>query len=474
MSKSLSKNLLIKLSVVVVMFGIGLLPPFGEMTPLGMTIFGIFVGGVYGWIVDGLVWTSLLGIGALAATGVYDSLAACFGAVFGNTTSVLIFCACFLCAYVEYLELPKVIIGWMMNLKICKKSPYVMAYIFFLADLVVATVSNSLIAIVLFCEFYRVMIKGTDIKPGGLVNSFWVCGIAFVAAYSEMVVPFKTVAIVIMGLYTANTGEVFSSLAYCFCYIPAILLIIAVYILIGKLVFRVDFNQFKSVEVEKVPPTKKQKAGLWFTLGFLIVVLLPDTLGKISALSFLATVGTATLAILYLVFMMACQIENEPVLELQKLSAKFPWAVYLMISFSMGYASFLSSEDAGLSATLSSWLTPLLGSSSAWIFVTIMVVLAVLITNVLNNMVTLMLFVSALFVIGPDIAGLNITALFILLGIASFTACATPAASSTAALAFSQTDLISKSKQFIVGTVTVVILTVLTIVIGYPIFCMFF
>lgn len=140
----------------------------------------------------------------------------------------------------------------------------------------------------------------------------------------------------------------------------------------------------------------------------------------------------------------------------------------------MGYASFLSSGDVGLSATLSSWLMPLLGSSSTWTFVAIMIVLAVLLTNMLNNMVTLMLFVSALFVIGPDIAGLNITALFITLGIASFTACATPAASSTAALAFAQIDLISRSKQFIVGAVTVVILTALTIVIGYPIFGMLF
>ncbi len=469
----IGKQTLIKLSVIVVMFGIGLLPPFGEMTPMGMKLLGVFVGGVYGWIVDGLIWSSILGIVGLASLGLYSDPATAFGQIFGNPTSVLILSACFLCAYVEVLDLSQVIIGWMLNLKACKKNVYVMIYFFFLADLVVAVLSNSLIAIMLFCDFYRRMIKNTSIQKHSITNSFWVCGIAFVAAYSELVVPFKPVAVIIMGFYTANTGEIFSPLLYCACFIPSILIMIFVYLLIGKFILRIDFSEFQAIEVEKVAPTKKQKVALYFLLAFLIVILLPDTLGEIQAFAFLKQMGTATVALAFIAFMMLFRVDNEPVLDIQKLSAKFPWAVFLMISFSMGYSTFLAAEEIGLSATLRTVLTPLLEAVSPLVFVIIIVALAVILTNLLNNMVTLMLFVSALFMMADSLTGININAVFVLLGVASFTACATPAASSTAALAFGQRDLITPKKQFLVGGITVVIFTIFAIVVGYPAFSFF-
>lgn len=35
--------------MLALMLGGGLLPPFGEITPLGMKVFGVFLGLLYGW-----------------------------------------------------------------------------------------------------------------------------------------------------------------------------------------------------------------------------------------------------------------------------------------------------------------------------------------------------------------------------------------------------------------------------------------
>ncbi len=52
---------------VVIMFslmlGVGFLPPFAQVTPLGMKVLGVFLGLVYGWCFIDLLWTSVLGYG---------------------------------------------------------------------------------------------------------------------------------------------------------------------------------------------------------------------------------------------------------------------------------------------------------------------------------------------------------------------------------------------------------------------------
>lgn len=45
----------------VLMFGMGFLPTFGQITPMGMKVLGVFIGLVYGWCFIDLTWTSILG-----------------------------------------------------------------------------------------------------------------------------------------------------------------------------------------------------------------------------------------------------------------------------------------------------------------------------------------------------------------------------------------------------------------------------
>ena len=41
------------------MFGIGMLPPFGQITPFGMKILGIFIGCIIGWGFGQVYFTSI-------------------------------------------------------------------------------------------------------------------------------------------------------------------------------------------------------------------------------------------------------------------------------------------------------------------------------------------------------------------------------------------------------------------------------
>ena len=55
--------------VILLTIGIGYLPPFGQITPLGMKVLGVFIGVLYGWCTVSMLWPSVWGIVALVVVG---------------------------------------------------------------------------------------------------------------------------------------------------------------------------------------------------------------------------------------------------------------------------------------------------------------------------------------------------------------------------------------------------------------------
>ena len=66
---------------------IGICPPFGAITQVGMRTIGVFVGVLYGWLTIDLIWPSLFGYAALAILGITDTTSA-LSSGFGNSQLV--------------------------------------------------------------------------------------------------------------------------------------------------------------------------------------------------------------------------------------------------------------------------------------------------------------------------------------------------------------------------------------------------
>ena len=56
--------------MVVLMFGVGFIPPIGDITVVGMKMLGTFLGLLYGWSTCGMFWPSLLGWIAIGFSGI--------------------------------------------------------------------------------------------------------------------------------------------------------------------------------------------------------------------------------------------------------------------------------------------------------------------------------------------------------------------------------------------------------------------
>ena len=74
---------------LVLMFGVGFLPPFSVVTPIGMQLIGIFLGLIYLWSTCGILWPSLLGLIAVALSD-YTDINGVIAAAFGNPTIIVL------------------------------------------------------------------------------------------------------------------------------------------------------------------------------------------------------------------------------------------------------------------------------------------------------------------------------------------------------------------------------------------------
>ena len=105
------------LIMFVLMFGIGYLPAFGSITPMGMKVLGVFAGLVYGWCFIDLTWPSVLGFVALGTTGSMTMMSAITMA-FSNQTVLTLLIVCAFSDYLRRMGVNEAIAYWVMSKKI--------------------------------------------------------------------------------------------------------------------------------------------------------------------------------------------------------------------------------------------------------------------------------------------------------------------------------------------------------------------
>lgn len=117
MSQSHAKHYIYCAIMVALTFGIGMLPPIAEITPLGMKVLGIFVGTVFGWCTLGLLWPSMYALVILGSTG-FCTVTEAFSQAFGNSTPLILISVFVLAAYLEESGLSQYIANWFISRKI--------------------------------------------------------------------------------------------------------------------------------------------------------------------------------------------------------------------------------------------------------------------------------------------------------------------------------------------------------------------
>ena len=113
---------------LILMIGIGLLPPFGQVTEYGMDILGIFIGLIYGWTFIGFLWPSLFGLVALGYTDFAANVTTATANGFGESLVWQVFFMMIFADILRRLGLTEFIGYWLLSRKICVGKPWILIF----------------------------------------------------------------------------------------------------------------------------------------------------------------------------------------------------------------------------------------------------------------------------------------------------------------------------------------------------------
>lgn len=447
------KSYIHALIMIALMLCGNFLPTFGQITPLGMKVLGVFLGLFYGWIFVGILWPSVLGFFTLSLTGVTTPLEA-FIAGFTNPTTIMILMSYLLAYCLGKIGVNEAIAFWAMKKKIFVGRPWLFATALILVTCLMGMLGGSFAAIFLMWGVTNSIAKENNIEKGNLLVNTVYALILFGGFSGGQMVPFFGGVIMYGGFLTAATGVVVEGAQFLFIGELYTILSMLAIILIVKYVFRPDASKFylseeRREKYEKYHFSKQQKVGLIMLVFYFLALLLPSVFQG-AIWTTLSNWGVVGMTILYVVvFSIWKDKDGKEICSMEDCFQQgIAWAPILLFMVTIPLASAMESEEVGIMATVNSVVAPLFDGLSPTMMLIIMAVVMGLLTQVLHNLVVAALFTPILAPIFIAMGGNPITFFFVLYASLSCSF-GTPAASMQAGLLFGHKDIPTKQAYLI-------------------------
>lgn len=482
-SKGVNKNTIYyfnSLITILLIFGFGLLPTFSTVTPLGMKVLGVFLGMLYGWTTVSLFWPSIAGILMLALAGAMP-IKQVFAVAFGNETVWLIVFVMVFATFVEAAGVSNIIAMWFVTKKVFFGKPWLFTCGFLLMTFLLSAATSTMPAIIICWGILYGICKELGYKPGDKYPALMVLGVVYACTLGLGLLPFKTVSLGIMGVYKELSGISIPYLNYvCFTFPLCVLSIIA-FTLLGKFVFKPDVGPLKNLnretfgEAANIHIDKKQKIVLGFLVTLIVLLLIPSVLPKQWFLAqVLNSIGGTGVVMGLCALMALLKVNGEPLFHFGKMAARgLQWDVVILTAAVMAVVPVLTADNTGIAPFLSASLAPLFAGKPTILFIGLVVLIAVILTNFCNNAITGILLVTITYNFILNM-GVNPTVLAMLIIYCVHLAILTPAGSPMAALLHSNKEWISTGIIYKYGLIAVAITGVLVFVVGLPLAQMLF
>lgn len=457
------------------MFGFGSLEPFKPITPSGMQVLGVFIGVIYLWSFVSVLWPSLLGMIALGLTQ-YASMKDVLMASFGDTVTVLLLFAMILFGAIQHAGVTRYISRWFLTRKVINGRPVVFSFIFIFATYVLAALSASVLPpILLMWSILYDVLNDVGYKKGEKYTTIMIIGTLFGAISGQAAKPFTGSALMIVGSFEKVTKLHLDYLPYMlFGFIMSTLGII-IYTLLIKYVLKPDMSKIANIsterfEQEKLPAMTLQQKTLFASMfGYLILILIPSILPKtIGFVALLNKIGPFGVVMVFIVGLCLFKVDNKPIINVKDIMGRYvSWDVYFLVAMAMAISGALTAKTTGIQEFIIQALNPVLGGLSPFAFTAVILVFAMLITNIANNGVMGVLLMPIIYTFSLQ-NGVNAMAITTATIFALHIAILTPAASPFAAMLIGNTEWVDSKDVFKYGSIIVISILALFLLVGMP------
>ena len=457
------------------MLGFGFLPPLEPITPIGMKVLGVFIGMLYGWTTIGMAMPCLLGIILAGFFGIMANCKAVFIAAFGNDSFIFIVFVLIFVGMLDELKVVDYIANWLMTRRFLSGKPWVFSYMLLLGALIMGMVAQPFPAIFFF---WNVTYKVCDVygyKQKEPWPAFMILGVCIGAIFSMVTCPWRAFVVVLMGTFsTLSNGATVDMFSHFIYLMPISLLLLAVYLCVGKFVFRIDVEKIKNIDVDRIiadtpVATKEQKVGLIALSLFLVAVFIPAFLPAEWKLTMiLNNLGTTGICILTVAILLIVRINGKTVLDFQSAASKgMSWEIFAMAFCLITFVGFLTNGATGISAFLNMYLGNALSGIHGYALMFVLVALAAILTNIANNGVVGIIIMTLGFMLAPTGGIENTTLMSMMVMYGATLGFLTPAATPYSAVAFGNKEWIEAKQIYKYGGVAFIIFIIIYGTLGY-------
>ncbi len=423
---------------LAVMFGVGQLHPVAPLTSQGMALIGIFLGVLYGWIFIEIIWPSMAGMLALVVVGGL-SPAEMLGQSFGRPIVVMMFFILIFCAVINHYGLSKAISLWVITRKCVAGRPWLFTCTFFLSVMLLGALTSASPAAVIGWSILYGICDVCGYEKTDAFSKMMVVGVAYAALVGMSLIPFKQLALTVMGTYETISGTSIDYAGYMLAALIICALCSLLFLLFGRFVMHPDMDRLRSFNADSLGASiafsGMQKTVLGFLcalVGLLLVpAFCPEDLPLVVLLKRMGNTGTCMLVI---AVMCAVRVNGKPFLPFKAMAGSgLAWGVIFILALVQPLSGAMAAPESGITPFFISVLQPVFGSGSPRFFVVCMGLTALCLCQFINNGAVGAALMPVIFSYCSD-NGTNPVPAVVMVVMSVHLAFLTPAASSIAAL----------------------------------------
>ena len=439
------------------LFGFSLLNlPLG-LTPDAVTMVGIFLGAITLWLTVDVGWPSLLILFSLTQLDGVTISTVMANSLGNNTIAFLIF-SCALTYALSTTGLLRRVALWFVNTPVAKKSPWAFAAMYFVSILVIGSFISPTVLFVLFFALAKEIYSINNLNKGNDYARMLMIGTAIMTSISCAMTPIAhTFPLMAIGFYESATGEVINWIDYMMIGVPSGLLAAAATFTVLWLGFR---KKIGDIHIEASENTVKiSRNEIVALIVFLIVVAMWMISGLFPTwIPILKTWTTTIPPMLGVIVLCLFGIFNFN----DAIKNGVPWTAIILCSATLAVGKWLTAAELGITDAIGAAMGNMLGTPNAIGLIFAIVAFAIIMTNLMSNIVTTTVAYNLLTPIVIATGVISPVLSTILIGIGASMAYATPPSIAHVALAAGSEYCNSKDMLKYGGIVTIISIVLVT------------
>lgn len=437
------------IGLVLMFFGGKIIPTWGTVTELGVTMIGVFVGLlVLITATNETIWPSCAALVATIFHGYMDAATAISNFV-GTTVILQMIAITVICSALRETGAGQVLAKKMLTVKFIQGKPMAFTIMllltFLIADIVLSTFGGIIFSLAVFDSIRDALqLKKNDKYGQAMYIGLYLCGML-----GSSILPFSGMPLGITNAFNAaitGYGYSFDPVVYIVSALPVGICFVVLYSLSIRYLFRCDMSCLKDLDVSQLESmknvsTKFNKLQIIYLLSFLVgigysfaLILIPKT---VSWYGKFASISQAAWFVLVIVVLSIVKIDGKPLMNANKhFKEGAMWGMITAVGIFSILGGALASNDLGFKQWLTDVLGPMFSDMSWPVFVLLIVVVCAVITNFFSNMATgvIVSSLTAPFAAQYADAGINITVIGTAIAFTSMFAYLTYAAAGPAPL----------------------------------------